>query len=170
MYRSRMFLNLKSRKHIYHSLVYSHLSYSNIIWGSANKTKLSNLESKHKHVCKVMIFKKRKDSARQAMKNLGLLSVKSINVLQTLSFMFKHSKGLIPIAFKDMFPKKITKYNLRSTKKGDITLPKNTCKYIENSLSYRGPKQWNTLSEELKSLLNQSAFKKALKNNLIREQ
>ena len=166
IYRSRTLLNLKARKHIYFSLVYSHLSYSNIVWGSTNSTILSVLESKHKHICKAMIFKKKRDSAKEAMKSLDLLTLKNINVVLTSLFMYKNSKGLLPMAFKELFSQKTTKYNLRSTKKGVITLPKNTCKHIEQSLSYRGPKLWNNLSEDIKSSKNSNTFKKLIKNSL----
>ena len=63
LYRSRRFLNLSSRLLLYNSLVHSHLSYANIAWGSTHPTKLQKLASKQKHICKIIKFKGRIDSA-----------------------------------------------------------------------------------------------------------
>ena len=40
LYKSRPFLDLKSRKLIYFTLAHNHLSYANIAWGATHPTKL----------------------------------------------------------------------------------------------------------------------------------
>ena len=67
LYKSRPFLNLKSRKLIYFSLAHSHLSYVNIAWGATHPTKLKKLACQQRHVCKIIKFKSRRDSAIPVM-------------------------------------------------------------------------------------------------------
>ena len=82
--------------------------------------------------------------------------------------MYKFNKKQIPSNFDDFFlPNNSSKYNLRSSSTGNFILPKNTCKYIEHSLSYRGPKLWNTLHNEIKNASSLNTFKGLLKIYLI---
>ena len=85
--------------------------------------------------------------------------------------MYKFNKKQLPSNFRDIFrPNNSSKYNLRSSFKGNFILPKNTCKYVEHSLSYRGPKLWNTLHREIKNASSLNSFKSLFKIYLIYNQ
>ena len=151
LYRSRPFLNLSSRKLLYFSFVHSHLSYANIAWGSTHPSKLEKLASHQRHVCKIIKFKKRRDSAVPIMEHFKILNIFNLNIYHVLIFMFKFKNKQLPKNFDEIFMSKNSlKYNLRSNLKKDFVLPKNTCKYVEHSISYRGPKLWNNLYSEIK--------------------
>ena len=82
--------------------------------------------------------------------------------------MFKFTKKQLPSNFEGIFfTNNSLKYNLRYNSKGNFILPKNTCKYVEHSLSYRGPKLWNSLCEEIKNASSLNSFKSLLKYYLI---
>ena len=168
LYKSRPFLDLNSRKLLYFSFVHSYLSYANITWGATHPTKLEKLTSLQRRVCKIIKFKNRRDSAIPVMENLKILNVKNLNIFQVLIFMFKFTKKQLPSNFDDIFlSNNSPKYNLRSTLKRNFILPKNTCKYVEHSLSYRGPKLWNTLFVEIKNASSLNTFKRLLKYHLL---
>ena len=102
------------------------------------------------------------------MEKLKILTFHNLNIYQTLIFMYKFSKKLLPANFDSFFKKReSSKYNLRSTKTQKLLLPKNTCKYVEHSLSYRGPKLWNIIDEEIKDALSITLFKILLKIFLL---
>ena len=165
MYRSRTFLNLKSRKQLYFSFAHSHISYANIIWGATHSTKLLKLASQQRHISKSIEFKKRWESAKPVMQSHKILSIENINIFQTLIFMYKYYTNQLPSNFENFIPQKSLKYNLRS--KATYVLPKKSCKYIEHSISYRGPKLWNSLTSDIKEAVNLEEFKKVLKPILI---
>ena len=81
--------------------------------------------------------------------------------------MFKFTKSNLPDNFKDIFSPVSSRYTLRSQAKNKLNVPKNTCKYVEHSLSYRGPKIWNSISDNLKNLATGKLFKKNLKAILV---
>ena len=168
LYRSRPFLDLNSRKLFYFSFVHSHLSYANIAWGATHPTKLHKLASQQRHVCKIIKCKGRRDSALPIMENLNILNIFNLNIYQVLIFMFKFTKKKLPTNFDTFFQSnRASRYNLRSSTKENFDLPKNTCKYVEHSLSYRGPKLWNSLYKEIKKAPSFNIFKRLLKNYLI---
>ena len=168
LYRTRPYLNLNSRKLCYFSFVHSHLSYANIAWGATHPSKLDKLASLQRHVCKVIKFKQRYDNAIPIMEDLKILRIKNLNIYQILVLMFKFTKKQLPSNFDDIFIfNKPTTYNLRSSLKENFVLPRNTCKYVEHSLSYRGPKLWNTLHDEIKNAPSLYTFKRLLKYHLI---
>ena len=116
LYKSRPFLDLNSRKLFYFSFVHSHLSYANISWGATHPSKLEKLASLQRHICKMIKFKKRRDSAIPVMENLEILSINNLNIYQVLLFMFKFTKKELPSNFDDIFMlNKSSKYNLRSS-------------------------------------------------------
>ena len=97
MYRSRSFLDPSSRKLLYFSFVHSHLSYANIVWGATHLSKLAKLSSQQRHICKIIQFKNRRDSAKPIMENLNILSVANLNFYQVLVFMFKFTNKQLPL-------------------------------------------------------------------------
>ena len=140
LYKTRAFLNLKSRRLLYFSFVHSHLTYANIAWGSTYPTKLQKLANQQKRICKILTFKKRRDSAAPVMTNLGILNIFKLNIYQVLIFMYKFSQKKLPGSFDNFFDdNQSTRYNLRINSQKNYKLPKNTCKYMEHSISYRGP-------------------------------
>ena len=164
LYKSRPFLDLNSRKLLYFSFVHSHICYANIIWGATHSSKLAKLASQQRHICKIINLKKRRESAIPIMENMKILNIYNINIYQVLIFMFKFYKKQLPSNFDGIFSQnKTNKYNLRSSLKINFMLPKNTCKYVEHALSYRGPKLWNSLFVEIKNAPSFNIFKRLLK-------
>ena len=167
MYRSRNFLDLNARKLLNFSFVHSHLSYANLTWGATHPTKLEKLSNLQKHACKAVKFKKRKDSALPVIIEMNILTVKNLNIYQTLVLMYRFTEKLL-CNFDEFFEKhKKSKYTLRSQTNGNLTSPKNSCKYVEHSLSYRGPNLWNNLPVELKNVSSLNIFKKHVKHYLV---
>ena len=82
--------------------------------------------------------------------------------------MFKFIKKDFPLNFNLLFQEnRSVRYNLRVNTQSHFRLPKNTCKYIEHSLAYRGPKLWNSIPGELKKASTVRIFKGLLKNYLL---
>ena len=76
---------------------------------------------------------------------------------------YKTLNKLNPPFMQNLFEEKHTKYDLRGIKSLDI--PKvNTTKYGIQSLSYLGPKIWNSLPDEVKLAPSANHFKNTDKN------
>ena len=101
------------------------------------------------------------------MEELKVLNVYNLNIYQVLIFMFKVINKQVPSNFDRFFNLNSSKINLRSNHRKKFVLPKNSCKHVEHSLSYRGPKLWNSLNREVKDVKSSNVFKKMLKVFLI---
>ena len=114
LYKSRPFLDSKSRNMHYFSLVHSQLLYANIVWASTLKTKLLKLQSLQNHACKVMNYLNRLVNPAPVMKSMMVLDIEKLNTLQILIFMYKYKNNLLPSVFSDTFLILFSeKYNLR---------------------------------------------------------
>ena len=145
------------------------LSYANLAWGATHPSKLVKLSSLQKHYCKAIVYKKRCDSAAPVFINMNFLNLENLNIYKTLILMYKYKNKLLS-NFEDFFQKPTrSKYTLRSTTHEMLSLPINSCKHIEHSLLYRGPKLWNNLDNEIKNILSLNTFKKRLKYLLVQK-
>ena len=93
----------------------------------------------------------------------GYVTIHRRNVQLLAIELFKHNKGLSPQIMNNLFEDKdYTGPNLRS--QTEYQLPKiNSVLYGENSLRYLGPKIWDIIPRELKSLESLGKFKSAIK-------
>ena len=169
LYKARPLLNEISRKQLYFSLVHTHLTYANISWGSTHPTKLQKLYSLQKHVCKVVNFKGKYARIGDNMKRMKALTVFDLNTIQNIIFMFKFKLNLLPNIFSNFFQMKMSdKHNLRSNFLENYLLPKKYSKFTESTISYRGPKLWNSFKvTKIKSATNVNTFKTNLKKYLL---
>ena len=56
-YKLRHFLTPTQLRQIYHTLIYPHISYAIVAWGSAYKTHVNKLQVKQNHFARVVFFK-----------------------------------------------------------------------------------------------------------------
>ena len=144
LYKSRNILNKALLKQLYFSFVHSYLSYANIAWASAHKTKLSSLYRNQKHAVRIINLKDRFTHAKPLFQGMKILSLFEINLFQILCFMFKCKVNLAPQIFQYLFTlKPENKYTTRSA--GTLIEPLCRTKLSQFSISFRGPHLWNKL-------------------------
>ena len=94
--RLRNKLNSESLSSIYYSLVYSHLSYCNILWGGASKSFIHDLfllqQKAIQIVCKTYYL----SHTDTLFKNMNLLKLTDINTYLTCLFIFKYLNKQLP--------------------------------------------------------------------------
>ena len=103
------------------------------------------------------------------MKEMNVLNIFSMNLMQHLIFMYKFKNGQLPQNFLKYFrTSESERYNLRSNKSDSFCLPFKQSKFTEHSIFYRGPRLWNTfLDKEITSSKSLFTFKKKLKSFLL---
>ena len=103
LFKASRFLNANCLRSIYFALVHPYINYANIAWASTNKTYLKRILGKQKQAAKLLSSEDLSLSSRMLMKQLNILNVYQINILQRLSFMFKAKNNIIPRAFMQTF-------------------------------------------------------------------
>ena len=145
--KASCYLNSKSLRSIYFALFHPYINYANISWASINKTYLKRILGKQKQLPRLMSSDDISISSRLLMKQLIILNVYKINILQHLLFMFKVKNSITPRVFNQVFslidhlyP---TRFSDNSFKICDFNL-----KLTRFVIAFRGPTIWNKLLKE----------------------
>ena len=104
------------------------------------------------------------------MKSLRLLKFSDIIHLEILSFVYQWYHKLSPSCFVNYFNpvSSIHSYNTRQSQIDNLFVKSvHTTQYGIRSLSYTGPKLWNSLSIDVKKIKPFSSFRQYIKNSVI---
>ena len=143
-------------------MVYSHLSYCNIIWGGASKLALNRLTTLQKRAVRVIAKVKCRTSTSELFKKFNILKLHNIYELSLSMFMYNLTRGLLPQCcynFVHLTSVKHT-YSLRSDNK--IVKPVFHSKVRERCIAVAGPAAWYTIPNSLKNSITARSFKKSL--------
>ena len=94
LFLTRDRLDKPSLKIIYNSLVYSNISYANLIWGKSTKENKEKLLIAQKKIIRTIQFKARYDSTNEDFKVLGFLKIPDINIYFSQIFVYKSLNNL----------------------------------------------------------------------------
>ena len=103
LYGASHLLDFKNLLKIYFSFIHIYISYANIAWASTFKTKLQGIPKKQKHAARITFHANRFDHSRPLLKEMKVLNVYQINLIQTLKFMHKTKYGINPRNFLPKF-------------------------------------------------------------------
>ena len=185
LYKLRPFVNIKILTNIYYVLIISHLVYAIEVWGSACDSHLTKIITIQNRAIRLMTFKDEYPvipgplhPSSPLFLKLELLKFKDIFILQTAKFIYKCVNGNIICNFNQWFKLNCEVYPHKTRSNYDISLLVNTNNlYIPYSrtthyglklIKVRGPKLWNSLPFDLRSLKSLSSFKISLKNYLLK--
>ena len=138
---------------LYNCLILPYLQYCNIIWASAGATKLEPFLKLQKKALRIICTNSLYQAhSRPLFVRLKTLNIYDINNFQIATLMFRVLSNITPINISQMFivNKVVHFHNTRSNDK--FHYPKVSTPSLLNSVRHHGPRVWNNLSEELKSL------------------
>jgi hypothetical protein len=100
--------------------------------------------------------------------SLGIVKFNDLIFYHNALFMFDYHTGSLPDTFQKIFLPISQKhsYNTRLASRSSYSLPKIRTNYSKFNIRFAGPKTWNDINEDLKSLVK-SKFKHELKNLLL---
>jgi Reverse transcriptase (RNA-dependent DNA polymerase) len=154
---------------LYHTMIYPHLTYCNIVWGCACQTELNRIVTMQKKAIRLITGSHYLSSTAPLFHNLSLLRFPEINKFQTGVFMFKYKNFLLPDSCFHYFnisnPTSCA-YNTRK-KLCYFTIPFSRTILRDRSVAVAGPKLWDSLPCNIQDAVNISTLKKLLKGYLI---
>ena len=147
---------------LYYSLIYPHLIYCILAWGSAKSTYLSPLLMLQKRIVRILTNSSYYAHSDPLFKQLCLLKVKDLYEMQCQIFMHKTMK----LNNYPVYKEKISTFQIEhnyGTRGSLLRTPFYRTEICKQSLLYQGIKNWNNLPEDIKnSTLNN--IKKHTKN------
>lgn len=148
-YQLREFLSLKLLKMTYQALIESVLMYGLSVWGSACCSILHRLNITQKYIIKIFMNRNRRYPSDLLFKEADLLPVRQLYVKGTLRFMKKCNK------YKSRIMHSV---HTRSVDSGCLFVPLASYTASQRHIRYVGPKLFNMLPLNLKSVVNLRTF------------
>jgi hypothetical protein len=140
----------------YHSLIESHIQYSIILWGFSGTHNLNTIFKIQKQAIRAISKIPFRSSCEPHFKRLGILTVPSLYVLETVLYVKKHN----------LIHSHSHNYNTRNRNNNSST--QHRLKLFEQKPDYWGQKFYHGLPEEIKSARIESPeFKSKLKKYLV---
>ena len=158
---------------LYYSLNYPSLTYGIQVWGLTYPAYLKPVTTLQKRVVRIIAFFDSRAHSEPLLKSLRLLKVSDIIHLKILSFVYQWYHKLSPSCFVNYFNpvSSIHSYNTRQSQIDNLFVKSvHTTQYGIRSLSYTGPKLWNSLSIDVKKIKPFSSFRQYIKNSMIGDQ
>ena len=156
--RARRLLPRKLLLMLYHSMVYSHLSYCNIIWGSASAVHLHRLVMLQKRAVRIISDSHYQAHTSPIFAHLKLLKLADINIYQTLQFLYKLKYLLLPSSCMHLVQISVPRRVYPTRSHSFFTYPKCRTVHRERDISQRGPVIWNALPTTITNLSNIGVF------------
>ena len=148
--RIAKFLSKDKLRLIINAFVKSQFSYCSLIWMFHNRTLNNKINRLHERALRLV--HKNYNGTFQDLLNLeNGFSVHEKNLQKLATEMFKVKNKLSPILVQDLFKEHRMLYNLRNEKLWESDNIKTDIYGLE-TVSYRGPKIWDTLPENIKHL------------------
>jgi hypothetical protein len=152
---------------LYFTLIFPHLTYGIVSWGSASEHKLNYLFLRQKRALRIITHSNYIAHTDPIFRRLHLLKIYDIYKLQVLLFIYKSlHKMYLPscISFYDYFSFTAV-LKPHDTRSAPTNLSKSSARTNLRctSLLYSGPRIWNSIRDDLKSLPTISMFKNEVK-------
>ena len=146
-----------------HSVITSILDYCNSLFLNLSKKNLFKLQKVQNAAARLILGRRRRESAREALRQLHWLNIESRVIFKTILIVFKVVRGIcsenIKLSFKP--------FNGRTDDFLLLNTPTFKTKYGKRIFEYNGSRLWNALSFQLRMEEDIVLFKKNLKTLLF---
>ena len=146
-----------------HSVISSRLDYCNGLFFNLSKSNLFKLQKVQNAAARLIARKRKRDSVTTMLNELHWLKVESRIIFKILLIVYKCIRGICSNNLKIDYKQ----YNCRP---GDYLLlaTKNVkTKYGKRAFEYVGPRLWNALPLEVRTIENIETFKRNVKTILF---
>ena len=151
---------------LYYSLVYPHLNYCVLAWGSAKQSHINPLIVLQKRICRIITESNYYAHSGPLFKQLEMLKVNDLYLLHCQMYMYKTLMLNAYPKTKDRIASLQTHHQYQTR---NIALRNVYCRIsvCQQSLLYNIIKAWNVLPDNVKNVKSITTFKKTCKKLII---
>ena len=143
------------------AFIESQFSYCPLVWMFHNRTLNNRINRLHERSLR-LVYKDHKLSFDELLRKDGSVRIHHRNLQKLAIEMYKAYNDLSPTLVKSIFPLRETPYNLRNNNPFQPTNPHSVYNGTE-TISYRGPKIWSLVPEDMKAAKSLHEFKTRIK-------
>ena len=165
MNMAKNFLSLDTRKTLYYSYFYSHLTYGILLWGpNAYQYHINSIYQKQKKAA--CIIKGNVNATDNIFKELLILKLDHIIDMEMVKLMYNVSNHLVPKPIVDIFSTKDHTYNTRYKENPQLDL-KQKFDILSKSFMCKGPVLWSQINTQIKECPTLKSFLVNYKKSLL---
>ena len=159
--RIKTFLDIPTRKLYFNAYILPYLDYCSTIWGNCGNELLDKLIKFQKRAARLILDKDLTTPSSELFQQLGWMRFDERVKYRKCMLMYKSLNHLAPtyLSNKFTYTYDIHSLNLRSAANHTLYIPKPNLEIYRKSLSYSGPKIWNTLPEHVRNAPSLESFK-----------
>ena len=160
-------VDIECLKTVYYALIYPHLTYGLILWGSTYDVYINKVIVMQKRIVRSMVNANQYQHTLPIFEQLNLLELRDIYRMEIGKFMYKYINGDLPDPLSNIYLK-TNVFHTHDTRQYDHIRPViSRLNTSLQSLLYKGPVIWNSLSNEIKQAKSSlNAFSHKLRNQL----
>ena len=170
----RYYLDLKTLKQLYYTLIYPYLNYGLMSWGNTYVTKLNKIQACQNKCVKNMFFASKRENPITYMNLLSILKIDNIFRLKTAVFTYKLINKInnVPIIFINTISTASSQhsYSTRFAKNQNFRRSKARTNYGIFTFRFASSKIWETIPNYIKQSNSISIFKKRYTQFLLSSQ
>ena len=151
---------------LYYTMIYPHLIYCIVIWGSACHTSLRKLEIMQKRIVRIMTHSSYLAPTKPLFVKLRLLKIYDIYTFFAAQFMFKLKYHMLPVICQTLVSVQTTHAYATRSCNYFVFIFGRTCTR-QNSLNFNGPRLWDKLPLSIQNMNYLPNFNHALIPHLI---
>ena len=148
-----------------HAFISRRLDYCNSLFVNISKENLNKLQKVQNSAARLVLGRRRRESASKALHDLHWLNVESRVLFKIILLVFKVLKGMC----SDNLKLRYKSFNGRSEDFLKLETPTFRTKYGERTFEWNGSRLWNALPYEVRILEDVEVFKKRVKTILFVE-
>lgn len=153
---------------LYNSLILPYLNYCPLVWaGCSSDHKLNKILTIQKKAVRIITNSNFTAHASPLFKKLNLLNIRDLSKLQLAVFMYKFYANQLPPSFNSYFTSNSSIHSYNTRQASNYHLFSLSTSHRRNSIVATGPKLWNGLPDDIKTVSSLAAFKRTLKIVLL---
>src|SRR5688572_1039268 len=152
----------QTRTALYYTLIHPYISYCNIVWASAYKSNLSKLLILQKRAIRFVAKLPYGAHTKPEFLSLKILKPDQIRQVQIGIFMYRYTHNKLPTTYRDYFQPNSIIRNRCSRNTNPFYTPFARTNTKLTSIKCAGPRTWNSIPHNIRSLPSLRLFKREL--------
>lgn len=164
---SKRYLSKNNLRTLYFSLIHSHLTFSNIIWGSAKPSKLAKIVTLQKKAIRIICKAEYNQHTPPLFKAMGIPMVHDIHKIELCKFVYMHQHDLLPLPLKHLYTSNANIHAINTRQRLDLHMFPAKSDVVLRSFICKGPTLWSQIPQVSKSALTLKSFGSRLKKQFL---